>query len=368
MNIKILEMNQTNITYNTNNTEFIDELRSKVSEYFKSNNLSKYGNFNSVIKAVFMFTLYFAPFILMLTGVISAWYFVLIAWILMGFGKAGVGMGIMHDANHRSLSKHQSVNKFFSLSLYLLGGFPLNWQRQHNMNHHGFTNIDGIDEDINPPSFLRFSPNRPLKKVHKYQYLYAWFFYGLMTILWSTYKDFKQIFRYRRDGVVLSRTTSYNVLITQIIFSKVLYYALFLVLPLIFLPFAWYWVVLFYFAMHFTSGLILATVFQTAHVISTSEFPVPDQTGSIENSFAVHQLLNTSDFAPKNKILSWYVGGLNFQIEHHLFPGVSHVHYSNIAKFVKEMANKYELPYNVQPGFLKAVWEHAKMLKQLGLA
>ncbi len=363
-------MLQSKVSYNNqNNSEFIKELKANVAAYFETNKISKYGNTSMVLKSAFMFFLYFTPYALMMTGVISSWLGVFACWILIGFGKAGVGMAIMHDANHRTYSKNAKVNKWMSKSMFLVGGFPANWQRQHNTMHHGFTNIEGKDEDINPSTtMLRLSPHKPLRKIHRYQHLYAWFFYGLMTILWITTKDFSQLSRYKKQGLSLSNGKSYDYLFRSLIAAKIIYYLFFLVAPLIVLPFAWYWILLFFFAMHFTTGLSIGLIFQTAHVTPTSEYPLPDEKGTIENSFAIHQLANTANFAPNNKILGWLIGGLNHQVEHHLFPGVCHVHYNKISKMVKEMTDKYKLPYHVQPGFFIAVIEHARMLKRLGRA
>jgi linoleoyl-CoA desaturase len=360
-------MEQTKIKYTTeNNLEFIKELKAKVKLYFESNNISKFGNPGLVVKSIFMFLLYLTPYVLMITGVIDSFLGVLACWVIIGIGKAGVGMVVMHDANHKTYARNMNTNKWLAKSLYLLGGFPPNWKRQHNTLHHGFPNIEGHDEDISPGSFLRFSPHKPLLKMHKFQHLYAWFFYGLMTFSWATIKDFKQLFRYKRENVQMRSKQTYPQLLILLILSKILYHTVFLVIPIIVLPFAWYWIIVFFMAMHFTSGFLLGIIFQTAHVVPTSEFPLPDDTGTIENSWAVHQLFNTSDFAPKNKVLTWLIGGLNFQVEHHLFPGVCHVHYHKIAHLVKETAQKYGLPYHVQPTFVGAVWEHAKMLKKLG--
>ena len=346
--------------------EFIIELREKVSGYFETNRISEYGNLNLVFKTIFMITLYLTPYFLMITGVVNSFFAVFMLWIIMGLGKAGVGMAVMHDANHRSYSKNQLINKWMGNTLYLLGGSPFTWQHQHNTLHHGFTNIDGHDEDIDPGSVLRFSPHKPLLKMHKYQHIYAWVFYGLMTMLWITTKDFRQLFKYKKEGVTLSNTNSYNQILASLIISKIVYYAIFMIIPMIFLPLAWYWIILFFIAMHFTSGFILTIIFQTAHVVPTSEYPLPDKNGTLENNWAVHQLYTTSDYSPKNKIFSWFIGGLNYQVEHHLFPNISHVHYRKISVIVKEMAHKYNLPYHVQPGFLRALREHARMLKKLG--
>lgn len=346
--------------------EFIMELREKVNEYFELNNISKYGTSNLVIKSVFMSLLYFAPLILMLTGIISSPFAIFISWVIMGFGMAGVGMVLMHDANHRSYSKNQKINHWLSKSLYFLGGYPANWRHQHNTMHHGFTNIDGHDEDINPGPVLRLSPHKPLFKIHKFQHIYAWVLYGLMTLTWVTTKDFIQLLRYKRTGIALSNSKTYNQLMLDLIFSKILYYVVFLVLPILVLPIAWYWILIFFFAMHFVSGFILTVIFQTAHVMTTSAFPLPDDKGNIENNWAIHQLLTTSDYAPKSKIFSWMIGGLNYQVEHHLFPNISHVHYKNLSKFVKDTAEKYDLPYYVKRTFFTAVSDHYKMLRILG--
>lgn len=346
--------------------EFIMELRQKVDDFFKENNISKYGDITLTVKSIIVFSLYIIPYLLMITGIIDSFALVLISWVVIGMGKAAVGMDVMHDANHRTFSKNSKVNSFFAKSLYLLGGFPPNWQHQHNTMHHGFTNIEDHDEDIDPGAFLRLSPHKPQYPIHRYQHLYAWFLYGLMTFSWATSKDFKQLNRYRKEGVKLNSKKSYKQMFVTLVFAKVLYYTVFILIPMIVLPFAWYWIIVFFLTMHFTSGLILTTIFQTAHVVPSTLFPLPDESGTIENNWAIHQLATTSNFAPKNKLLSWFIGGLNYQVEHHLFPNISHVHYSKISSIVKDTALKYNLPYNVQPGFLRAVVAHGKMLKQLG--
>ncbi|MFC2096678.1 fatty acid desaturase family protein, partial [Bacteroidota bacterium] len=346
--------------------EFILELREKVSKYFESNQISEQGTFSLVFKTIFMILLYLTPYFLMLTGLISSLAGTLAGWIIMGIGMAGVGMSVMHDANHRSYSKKQIVNKWMGSTLYLLGGFPATWQHQHNTLHHGFTNVDGLDEDISPVGLLRFSPHKPLLKIHKFQHIYAWLLYGLMTLLWATTKDFKQLFRYKKEQVPLSNNKSFNQLFIELILSKVFYYVVFMFIPMLILPFVWYWIIVFFLAMHFTCGFILTIIFQTAHVVPTSKYPLPAEDGTMENNWAVHQLYTTSDYAPRSRVFSWFIGGLNYQIEHHLFPNISHVHYRKLSTLVMEMANKYDLPYYVQPGFLKALLEHGRMLKKLG--
>jgi linoleoyl-CoA desaturase len=359
-------MSKVKVKFSKQNADFIIELRGRVKEYFEKSGKSRYGNANLVIKSAFMTLLYFTPYVLMLTGNITAGWAVLLSWLIMGAGMSGVGMVLMHDANHGTYSKSSKINKILGKSIYLLGGFPPNWRQQHNTMHHGYTNVDGYDEDIEPINILRFSPHKPLKKIHKYQHWYALFLYGLMTVSWATDKDFNQLKSYLKQGISLTSKLNYRQLFVDLIITKFLYYSIFLIIPLILIPVAWYWVLLGFFAMHFVCGFILGIVFQTAHVMPTSEYPVPDEKGQIENNWAIHQLQTTADYAPGSKVLSWMIGGLNYQIEHHLFPNISHIHYRPLSKLVKEVAIKHNLPYHVQDNFIKAVIAHIKMLKKLG--
>lgn len=354
------------IRYSKNNPEFTKELRARVKEHFLENNIQQYGNHQIIIQTIFMALLYFTPFTLMVTGITSGVLSVLLSYFIMGLGMAGLGMVTMHDANHGSFSKHKKTNKFFSKTLYLLGGFPPAWRFQHNTLHHGYTNIEGHDEDIAPVGVLRFSPHQPYKRIYRYQYLYAWFFYSLMTISWITMNDFKRLIRYNKMGAPFTSGNRFSALFKDLVLSKILYYGIFLFVPMFVLPVAWYWVIAGFIFMHATGGIILSTIFQTAHVVPTSNYPLPDTKNEIDNNWAVHQLYTTSDFSPTSKIFSWFIGGLNYQVVHHLFPQISHVHYKNIAPIVKATAQKYGLPYHVNRNFLVAVLEHAKMLKQLG--
>ena len=355
-----------NLKYKKDKQEFVTELRTDVRNYFKSKGIEIHGGTMLLVKTLLMVMVYFVPYGLMLSGLISSPGPVLFCWVVMGFGMSGLGMATMHDANHGSFSKHRWVNRFFGNSLYLLGGFPANWKYQHNTLHHGYTNVEGHDEDIGHSGILRFSPHKPLKRMHKYQYLYAWFFYGLMTFSWVTIKDFKQLRKYKSENAVLNGSGNYRHLFYKLLVSKIVYYTVFLALPIILIPLAWYWVLAGFLIMHFTSGLVLSIIFQTAHVVPTSDYPLPDSNNELSNNWAVHQLYTTCDFAPNSKIFSWLIGGLNYQVVHHLFPNISHIHYKDLANIVKETAKKHQLPYHVNKTFSSAVYQHALMLKSLG--
>jgi linoleoyl-CoA desaturase len=187
-----------------------------------------------------------------------------------------------------------------------------------------------------------------------------------MTLMWSTVKDFKQVIRYNKEGYLKTVNTTFGKELAIIIVSKVLYYAYmllpyFLVQEMTFLNWLTGFVV-----MHYVAGFTLAVVFQVAHVTEHNEFPVPNEEGVLENNFIEHQLRTTTNFATNNRFISYIVGGLNFQVEHHLFPGISHVHYPQISKIVASTAREFNMPYNVEKTFVGAVYEHTKMLYKLG--
>jgi linoleoyl-CoA desaturase len=360
-------MNRSSIHFDRKNgKQFMSDLRNRVNSYFSDRNISTYANTSMVIKTFYMLALYFIPYALMVSGVVSSFWGIAAMWGIMGFGMAGLGLSVMHDANHSSYSKHKWVNSTLGSIINFIGGHAPNWQVQHNFLHHGYTNIEGMDDDISTTSILRFSPNQDLKPVHKAQHIYAWFFYSIMTLYWALGKDFIQLHRYYHEGLPVHPTKSYGRLFLELVGVKILYFSFALVIPLLVLPIAWYWVVTFLVISHFIAGLSLSLIFQTAHVMPTSEFPMADEKGKIDTHWAIHQMLTTANFSPKSKWFSWLIGGLNYQIEHHLFPNICHVHYPKLSKIVQQTAEEYNIPYHIQPSFAKAVAVHWKMLYQLG--
>ncbi len=358
------------IKFSQQNRQFTNTLRSRVDSYFKTNNISKNANAKMVLKTIAMLSIYLVPYFLLVFNVLTFSNWLIFGlYIIMGIGMAGVGFSIMHDANHGSYSKNPAVNKLLSFTMYLLGGSPLNWQIQHNVLHHTFTNISGKDEDIDAPIWLlRFSPHSPHYKIQKYQHLYAWFFYSLITIMWSITKDFKQLARYNEMDLLKTRNTTYGVELVKLIVAKIFYYAFMFVVPMVFISAPWWVILLGYVTMHLVCGVIISVVFQLAHVVPEMNFPMPDEKGQMEDDWTIHQLKTTANFARENKILSWFVGGLNHQIEHHLFPNICHIHYNAISKIVKETAREFNIMYLEIPSFRQAVKLHARELKVLGQA
>lgn len=345
--------------------EFYPTLRSRVNAYFQENQISRHANAAMVTKTAALLLVYLVPLGLFYTGAVSNPWVIAGLWLIMGLGMAGIGMGVMHDANHGAYSRSARVNTLLGYLLNLVGGNADFWKVQHNVLHHTYTNVEGVDEDIHVPVLLRFSPNQKRYWIHRFQHIYAFFLYGFMTLPWITSKEIFQLIDYRKRGL-LPKGKEFRRLIIRSVVFKLVYYVVILVIPMIMLPVSPWFTLLCFFLMHYVAGFLLGLIFQTAHVMPSSEFPLPDNDGNMETNWAVHQLLTTTNYAPKSRVFSWYVGGLNFQIEHHLFPNICHVHYKRIASIVRDTAREYGLPYNSQHNFLAAILEHARMLHALG--
>jgi len=360
-------MKASSIRFSKSNPDFYSTLSTRVNQYFKNNNISRYANSEMVIKTISMYLIYLVPYFLILTSVVTNLWAMAGLCIVMGIGIAGIGLSIMHDANHGAYSRKSWVNNLLGLSLNVVGGNAFNWRVQHNVLHHTYTNIHDVDEDISPRGILRMCPHGEWKSFHRFQHLYAWFFYGLMTIVWVLVKDFVRISKYQREGFIKNQKSTFFVEMAVLLASKAVYVGYIFVIPMMVLDLAWYQVLAGVLISHYVAGFILAIIFQPAHVIDGTEYPLPDNEGNLENSWAIHQLNTTTNFANKSRLFSWYVGGLNFQIEHHLFPNICHVHYRHISPIVEQTAKEFGIKYKSFPTFAGAIVHHAKLLKELGV-
>ncbi len=359
-------MNWKTLSFASTDRDFSTTLNKRVGEYFKAKGLSRHGNLEMAIKTIVMFSLYFIPYGLIISGAITSVPGLIALIIVMGLGLAGIGLSVMHDANHGAYSSKRWLNILIGYSMNLIGANAFNWKMQHNVLHHTYTNVHEEDEDISPRGVLRLSPHSAWKRMHKYQFIYAWFLYGLMTLTWMFVNDFTRIVRYQKAGLIKKHNFHTTREWIILIGSKLFYAGYIFVIPLIFTPLTWWQVLIGIVIMHYIAGFILAIIFQPAHVIEGTEYPLPDEKRTLENNWAVHQLLTTTNFGNRSRWFSWYVGGLNFQIEHHLFPNICHVHYRKIAGIVKETALEFGLPYKTSRTFISALAGHARLLKQLG--
>lgn len=349
---------------NQDRGQFTSTLRKNVNNYFKEKGISQKGDSKMILKSIAMIGFYLLPFILIIALPITGWLILPLS-IIMGIGMAGIGMSVMHDAVHGSFSKRGWLNKFFGTSMYAIGGSTFNWKIQHNIFHHTYTNIEGFDEDIEPKASLRLSKHTPLKKIHRFQYIYAFFLYCFMTIS-RTFKDIGQLIKYNKAGITRQQGSSPKKEMVKMILTKVAYLAIIIGLPLLFSGAAWWMILAGFVIMHFTAGIFMSTVFQMAHLVEEAEQPLPNKEGIIDNEWAIHELETTVNFSRKSRFFGWMIGGLNYQIEHHLFPQICHVHYRAISPIVERTAKTFGLRYNQNRSFFSAIGSHIRMLKALG--
>jgi linoleoyl-CoA desaturase len=350
---------------NKNKTAFHREVTRRVEKYFADNHLSKYADGRMVFKTMVMFAIYFVPYGLILSGVLPLWAMWLCSAV-MGLGLAGIGMSVMHDANHGAYSSNSTVNKLLGYSLNLIGGDAFNWKVQHNVLHHTYTNIHGHDQDIRPRGNLRLTPAVERNSAHRVQVYYAFILYSLQTLFWVLLKDFMQYRFYLEYNNTEITGAERLRRLAEVLVCKAFYFTYILVIPALLLPITWWQLLIGFVTLHAVGGLVLTTVFQLAHVVEGTEYPEP-LNGTIEAEWAIHQMNTTANFAPRNGLVTFFVGGLNYQIEHHLFQRVCHVHYPAIAPIVEQTAREYGVPYLRNDTFGQAVASHVRLLNHLGL-
>lgn len=360
-------MNNKTLSFSRKDSKkFFRTLNKRVNEYFKENNIERTGNWKLWLKTIVMFSIFLVPYFLILTLNLPGWSQIALT-IVMGIGMAGVGMNVMHDGNHGSFSKKDWINNVMGGSIYILAGNVYNWKVQHNVLHHTYTNIHGHDEDLDAGRVLRFTKHTKWRWYHRFQQYYFIFLYGLLTINWAITTDFLQMKRYMKRKLSYGTLPSAFNNWSKLFISKAVYIGLWIVLPLLILEESWWKIILGFFIMHYVAGLILSIVFQLAHVMDEAEMPKAEEDGIMKNTWAIHQLKTTVNFATNNKIVNWFTGGLNHQVEHHIFPNISHIHYGKIAKIVKKTAIEFNLPYNEYKTTRKAVLAHIKFIKNMGL-
>jgi linoleoyl-CoA desaturase len=343
---------------------FHTELKRRINEYFKQTGKSTTGNYKLWSKALILLAVYIVMYIHLVFFTPSI-VLALIECVVFGFVTAAIGFNIMHDGAHGSFSKYPVVNKMAAVTLGFLGGSHFMWNVKHNIIHHAYTNIDGLDDDIDAKPFLRMASTQKKYKMHRYQHLYFWFFYSLLYLYWIFFSDFRKYFEGRIGNVPLKKMAFKDHFYFW--FYKVISYSLFILIPMLVVGVVS--TIVGFIICALIAGFILSIVFQLAHTVEHTAFPVADEgTGKIEDEWAIHQLKTTANFATKSRLISWYVGGLNFQIEHHLFPKISHVHYPAISRIIKQACREYNIAYVEYRRMHQAVISHVSFLRQMGRA
>jgi linoleoyl-CoA desaturase len=344
---------------------FIDELRKRVDAYFEKTGHSRRDCPQMYFKTATILVWLVTAYVLLLF-VVTSWWLVVPLAVILGLSMAAVGFNIQHDGAHKAYSEHRWVNKMMALTLDLMGGSSYLWDWKHNSIHHTYTNISGHDDDINIGWLGRLSPAQRRLPFHRLQGIYLWVFYGFLAIKWHFFDDFHQVATGRIGGRKISRPRGRELCI--FIGGKVIFFSLAFVIPMLLHPI---WAVLIVYAIAaFVTGLVLSVVFQLAHCVPQADFPIPaasPQGGRhVESAWAVHQVQTTVNFSRSSRVLRWLLGGLNFQIEHHLFHKICHVHYPALSKVVEETCREFNVRYTAHRSFPSAIASHFRWLVLMG--
>lgn len=345
--------------FSTAHAGFHQELKQRIQDYFERTGKKSTGDYRLYLKAAVLTAAFAATYIHLVFFTPTAWLAILECLVLGGLTSA-IGFNVMHDGAHGSFSKYTWVNKAAGLSLNVLGANVFLWNMKHNVIHHAYTNVDGVDDDIEARPFLRLCKSQEFHKIHKYQHWYFWAAYMLLYIFWIFYNDYKKYFAGKIGSIPLKKMSIKDHL--SFWGFKVVHLMIFVVIPIAsvgFLP----WMIG-YLSLALFAGLVLSLVFQLAHTVEETTFPSAEG-GKMPDEWAVHQLKTTANFATRSRFVSWWVGGLNFQIEHHLFPKISHVHYPEISKIIRQACQDYGIQYIEHVRLRTAVASHVKHLKSL---
>lgn len=340
---------------------FFARLKEKVDQYFEDKGAERTGNTRLFLKTSVQVFCALSLYSILVFISPATWLAILLA-VLLGINLAVLGFNVMHEGGHQSFSNHAWLNSLAGYSLNALGGTIYFWKVKHNVNHHTFTNIEGIDSDIDVRPFMRLHPNQSLLPIHRYQHVYWFVLYSISYITWVFYEDFLKYFR----GKIAEHMKPMNLPLREhVIFwiTKISYVFVFLVLPIMML--GWLKALIGFLIVSCVCGLFISVVFQLAHVVEGNEFPAEKK---IKDEWAVHQVNTTSNFGTSSKLLFWMLGGLNFQIEHHLFPKVSHIHYPQISRIVRETCKEFNIAYLEYTSMAKALASHLLYLRKMGTA
>jgi linoleoyl-CoA desaturase len=333
-----------------------------VNGYFSARGLSEKGDYRVWVRAAVVTAMVFVPYGLILGLGLTGWGG-LVLCLLIGAGMAGMGFAMAHDGQHGAMSERPFLNRLAGLTFDVMGVSGYFWRLTHNRIHHMFTNMPGLDEDIAVTPLVRMSPARPRHAIHRFQHIFAFPIYALLTLSWVVMKDYLYLLR-RRMGPFEPVPTPRSIVAT-VLAGKLVNYTWTIVIPCLVLRPTVGQFFAGYLAVHLTASLILSVVFQLAHHVEATTYPIPVG-GRSEDTWAVHQLRTTSNFARDNRFLGWYLGGLNFQVEHHLFPNICSIHYKALSPIVEACARRHGLPYHSAPSMWAALCSHTRRLKELG--
>jgi linoleoyl-CoA desaturase len=344
---------------------FYAELRRRVDQYFETVGHGRRDRPQMYLKTALVGAWCVASYVLLLVFAADSWWLAVPFALSLALSLATVGFNVQHDAGHSAYSGRRWVNRLMASTLDLMGGSSYVWTRKHNSIHHSYANITGYDDDLDIGVLGRLTPHQPRLPFHRLQHYYLWLVYGFLPLKWLLWDDFRHVITGRIGGHRLARPKGWD--LVTFILGKLGALLLMFGIPLMLHPLKV--VLIFYAVVSFVLGVIVSVVFQLAHCVEEAAFPEPPSPGEtrVGTGWAAHQARATVNFARGNRLLSWMIGGLNFQIEHHLFPQISHVHYPAIAPLVEQTCKDYGLQYTAHETLLASVVSHFRWLRRMGM-
>jgi linoleoyl-CoA desaturase len=341
---------------------FYPVLKERVDAYFRRTGFSRRDRPAMYLKVVLLLAWFLGSY-LALVFKADAWWQALLLAMSLGLAMAGLGFNCCHDAAHGAFSNLNLINRALTRAFDLLGMSSYVWHWEHNIFHHSYPNIAGADQNIDIGSFARLSPHQPHRWIHRYQHLYLWLLYGFIHLKWQLFYDYKCLVSGRIGTNDFPRPCGWQLL--ALLAGKALFYGWAIALPTFFHPL---WVTgLFFLVASVTCGIALSYVFQLAHCTESADFlTAADESPYCGREWAVHQVQTTVDFARQSRLWSWYLGGLNFQIEHHLFPQIAHEHYPALAEIVEATCDDFGIRYWAHPSLSSAFASHQRWLYRMG--
>jgi linoleoyl-CoA desaturase len=341
---------------------FRHALRTRVDAHFRESGNSRRDVATWYLKAATILVTSGLSYTLLVFAA-STWWQALPLTVLLALSVAGIGFNIMHDGGHRAVSRHHLVNRLMALSLDIVGGSSYLWHWKHGVLHHNYVNITGHDMDIALGRLARFTPHQPHYPHQRWQHWYIWILYGLLAVKWQFYDDFKVLLTGKIGPHRIPRPRGVDLL--MLILGKLCFAVLAFAIPLT--QHSFWAVIPFYLLFAFVLGFVLSVVFQLAHTVGEASYPdIPEGTHSVDNSWAAHQVETTVNFCHGNRVVTWLLGGLNYQIEHHLFPEISHCNYPALSQIVKRACAEFGIVYKEHASFRDGLRSHVTWLRRLG--
>jgi linoleoyl-CoA desaturase len=350
------------VSFNNKNSPFFKALTEKVDDYFTANNIRQTGNFRLYLKMIILVFFTASLYTVLVFFTPPVWLSIILC-IVFGVSLAAVGFNVMHDGAHGSFSSKPWINELMAHSLNAMGGSVYLWKYKHNVNHHSFTNIEGMDDDIDIKPWIRVHSDQKKYWFHRFQHIYWIVLYGVTYVLWVFVQDFTKYFRGKIGDLPFRKMDVKEHIIFWV--TKLSFIGVYIILPIFLVGVVE--TLIGFLIVAFVCGFVISVIFQLAHVVEGASFSTPDMKAyKINEEWAVHQVQTTADFATKSRIVSWFTGGLNFQVEHHLFPRISHIHYPKISQFVRETCDQFGITYLEFPTVMAALRSHVVHLKQVG--